>query len=65
MALVKWEFTRGDSNFAVLMKHLQECDSADRTVLMVQVENEAGMIPESRDHSALANAAFPLRFRLR
>ncbi len=25
---------------------------------MVQVENETGMIPEARDHSAAANAAF-------
>lgn len=44
--------------FAALMKHLRAFDSADRTVLMVQVENEVGMIPEARDHSALANTAF-------
>ena len=44
--------------FVALMKHLREFDSSDRTVLMVQVENEVGMIPEARDHSALANAAF-------
>jgi hypothetical protein len=25
---------------------------------MVQVENEVGVIPESRDHSAIANTAF-------
>jgi len=44
--------------FVALMKHLREYDAADHTVLMVQVENEVGMIPEARDHGALANAAF-------
>jgi Domain of unknown function (DUF5597)/Beta-galactosidase len=43
--------------FAALMKHLREVDAA-HTVIMVQVENEVGVIPESRDHSAAANAAF-------
>jgi beta-galactosidase GanA len=44
--------------FARLMKHLKEIDAVDQTVIMVQVENEVGMIPEARDHGALANAAF-------
>lgn len=44
--------------FAGLMRHLREMDGARHTVLMVQVENEVGVIPESRDHSAAANAAF-------
>jgi beta-galactosidase GanA len=44
--------------FVALMKHLREIDAADHTVLMVQVENEVGMIPEARDHGSLANAAF-------
>ena len=43
--------------FARLMRHLREVDEA-HTVLMVQVENEVGVIPESRDHSSVANAAF-------
>ena len=43
--------------FARLMRHLKEVD-AQHTVLMVQVENEVGVIPESRDYSAAANAAF-------
>jgi beta-galactosidase GanA len=43
--------------FAALMHHLRQADP-QRTVLMVQVENEIGMIPSARDHSALANAAF-------
>ncbi|MGH7995959.1 MAG: DUF5597 domain-containing protein, partial [Opitutaceae bacterium] len=44
--------------FAALMRHLREFDAADRTVLMVQVENEVGMIPCARDHSPAANRAY-------
>lgn len=44
--------------FAKLMHHLREADGDKRTVLMVQVENEVGVIPESRDHSPTATAAF-------
>ena len=44
--------------FAKLMRHLREADGDTHTVLMVQVENEVGVIPESRDHSAVSNAAF-------
>lgn len=44
--------------FTQLMRHLRETDGDKHTVLMVQVENEVGVIPESRDHSAVANAAF-------
>ena len=44
--------------FAKLMRHLREADGDKRTVIMVQVENEVGVIPESRDHSPVANASF-------
>jgi beta-galactosidase GanA len=43
--------------FAALMRHLRETDPQG-TVIMVQVENEVGMIPEARDHSPAANRAF-------
>jgi hypothetical protein len=43
--------------FAALMRHLRTVDGAQHTVLMVQVENEVGVIPESRDHSPAADAA--------
>ncbi len=43
--------------FATLMKHIRQVDTA-QTVIMVQVENEVGVIPESRDFSPAANAAF-------
>jgi beta-galactosidase GanA len=44
--------------FAAFMRHLREVDGRDHTVIMVQVENEIGMIPDSRDHSAIANKLF-------
>ena len=44
--------------FAKLMHHVREVDGERHTVLMVQVENEVGVIPQSRDHSEAANAAF-------
>ena len=43
--------------FATLMKHIKEVDDA-HTVIMVQVENEVGVLGDSRDRSALANEAF-------
>ena len=44
--------------FAAVMRHLREIDGDLHTVVMVQVENEIGMIPEARDRSAAADAAF-------
>jgi beta-galactosidase GanA len=43
--------------FGALMRHLAVTDR-QRTVIMVQGENEIGMIPDARDHSAEAEAAF-------
>jgi beta-galactosidase GanA len=48
-----------DSNaFVALMRHVKRIDSVEHAVILVQVENEVGMIPDARDHSAAANAAF-------
>jgi beta-galactosidase GanA len=44
--------------FAAFMRHLREVDGRDHTVIMVQVENEIGMIPDSRDRSAIAESLF-------
>jgi beta-galactosidase GanA len=44
--------------FAALMQHIKEVDGKDHTVLMMQMENEVGVLGDSRDHSAAANAAF-------
>lgn len=44
--------------FAALMRHLRSFDGTQHTVVMVQVENETGMIPEARDHSARADSLY-------
>lgn len=44
--------------FAALLRHLKEFDSAYSTVLMIQVENETGLLGDSRDRSKVANKAF-------
>lgn len=44
--------------FAALMRHLREFDGQHHTVILVQVENEIGMIPEARDRHPAADAAF-------
>lgn len=44
--------------FAELMRHIERIDGDHRTVLMVQVENEVGLLGASRDHSYPANVAF-------
>ncbi|MBN2069576.1 MAG: DUF5597 domain-containing protein [Opitutales bacterium] len=44
--------------FTAFMEHLKETDHEANTVLMVQVENEIGMIPCARDHSKSADKAF-------
>lgn len=43
--------------FGELMKHVRAVDMA-QTVITAQVENEVGVIPDSRDFSPGANAAF-------
>jgi len=44
--------------FAALMKYIKKVDSKQRTVIMMQVENEVGVLLDSRDRSALANEAY-------
>jgi hypothetical protein len=44
--------------FAALMKHIREVDGDAHTVVMMQVENEVGVLGPSRDHSPIANKAF-------
>ena len=44
--------------FAALMRRIREVDSNAHTVIMMQVENEVGVIPDARDHSPAANAAY-------
>jgi len=44
--------------FTALMRHLKEVDSREHTVIMMQVENEVGVLGDTRDHSEAANKAF-------
>lgn len=44
--------------FGALMKHLREFDESHSTVIMVQVENESGLLGDSRDGSDLAEKTF-------
>ncbi|PJF38504.1 MAG: glycoside hydrolase family 42, partial [Phototrophicales bacterium] len=40
--------------FAELMRHLKTIDGDDHTVIMVQVQNEVGVLGDSRDRSPIA-----------
>jgi len=44
--------------FAGFMKHLRAIDGKQNTVVMIQVENEIGMIPQARDYCAEADESF-------
>ncbi len=44
--------------FVALMRHLKSLDAAEHTILMVQVENESGIIGSPRDFSAESNKEF-------
>jgi len=44
--------------FVELMKHLQRVDGREHTVIMIQVENEVGMISDARDYYSEATKAF-------
>ena len=44
--------------FAALMHHIKNVDAVDKTVLMMQVENEIGMLPTAREKSKTADEYF-------
>lgn len=44
--------------FKELMRHIKEVDGEYQTVIMVQVENEVGLLQDSRDRSGYALKAF-------
>lgn len=46
------------SAFVALMRHLKKIDGELHTVLLVQVENESGIIGSIRDNSEIANKEF-------
>jgi hypothetical protein len=44
--------------FRALMRRIREVDSKQHTVIMMQVQNEVGVLRDSRDRSPAANKAF-------
>jgi hypothetical protein len=44
--------------YAAFMKHVREADAQLHTVVMIQLENEVGILGDSRDRSTPAEAAF-------
>jgi beta-galactosidase GanA len=44
--------------FRALMQHIKEKDEKENTVIMIQVENEIGMLPTARDYHPDATKAF-------
>jgi len=44
--------------FSNLMQHIREFDGQQHTVILVQVENETGLLGTDRDYSAVATRAF-------
>ena len=51
-------FQADQKAFNRLMAHLAATDAQEHTVVMVQVENEIGMLEEARDHSPEADRQF-------
>jgi beta-galactosidase GanA len=44
--------------FKALMSHIKEIDEEEHTIIMIQPENEIGMLPTARDYHPLANEKF-------
>ena len=44
--------------YVAFLRHLREVDAAQRTVVMIQMQNEVGLLGDSRDRCAAAEAAF-------
>ncbi len=44
--------------FAMVMRHIRQVDGDKHTILMMQVENEVGVLGDSRDRSPAANKAY-------
>lgn len=44
--------------FQALMKHIKKIDENEHTIIMIQPENEIGMLPSARDYHPLANTKF-------
>lgn len=51
-------FEADSKAFVKLMSHIKDFDSKENTVIMIQVENEIGMLESARDHSKMADKLF-------
>lgn len=51
-------FQADNRAFSSLIQHIKEIDQANQTVIMVQVENEIGMLESARDYSPEAEKAY-------
>jgi len=59
LSTLSQENVKADSAaYKAFMHHLREVDAEKRTVIMIQIENEVGILGDSRDRSASANEAF-------
>jgi len=57
-ALSKEAMKAETKTFCALMRHIKEVDKQQKTVIMLQVENEVGVIGGTRDRSDMANTEF-------
>lgn len=51
-------FQADNRAFSAWLSHIAEADKEHGTVIMIQIENEIGMLESARDHSSAANKAF-------
>ncbi len=51
-------FNADSKAFVKLLSHIKNVDEKENTVIMIQVENEIGMLESARDHSKTANWSF-------
>ena len=49
--------------YTAFMRHIREVDSKKNTVIMIQLQNEVGVLGDSRDRSKSANDAFLKQFQ--
>ena len=56
--LCKAAVERDRLDFTALMRRIREFDGTENTVVVMQVENEIGLLGTDRDYSAAANEAF-------
>ena len=56
--LCKAAVAKDKAAFTELMKHIREVDEQENTVIVIQVENEIGLLRTDRDYSPAAEEAF-------